>query len=264
MNALAEWENDSVPQVLNAAMTAAPLRPSSRLPCAGFTLIELLVVVAVMAVMTGLAIPAFESIKGGNDVTTTAYNIKGTLDQARAYAMTNNTYVFVGIQEFAASVDSSVVPQGAGTGRVAMAVVAARDGTPGSSTTNLMPIFKLQHFENTHLVDLSGAIPASGGMARPAPSPGGYVISDATVPQTTVFSWPIGAATAAQQYSFNQVINFDPEGAARIQSSGNGIVIPSYIEIGFEASHGTAITTSSNAVAIQIDGVTGATQMYRP
>jgi hypothetical protein len=116
-----------------------------------------------------------------------------------------------------------------------------------------MPIFKLQHVENTHLGDLSGAISASGGMARPAPSPGGYVISDANVPQATVFNWPIATGAAAHQYSLNKVINFDPDGAARVQSGSNGIVIPSYVETGCEASHGTEFTTSSTTVAIQIE-----------
>jgi prepilin-type N-terminal cleavage/methylation domain-containing protein len=65
----------------------------------GFTLVELLVVVAVMVVMMRLAIPAFNAIRGGTDFTSEVYDIAGTFEQARSYAMANNTYVLAGIFE---------------------------------------------------------------------------------------------------------------------------------------------------------------------
>ena len=46
-----------------------------------------------------LIAPAFTTIKGGTDVTSAAYTIKGVLDTARTYAKANNTYTWVGFYE---------------------------------------------------------------------------------------------------------------------------------------------------------------------
>src|SRR4051812_39429273 len=90
-----------------------------------FTLLELLIVVGIIGLLLALIGPAFTTIKGGTDVTSAAYTIKGVLDTARTYAKANNTYTWVGFKEVDVSQDSSVSPQAPGTGRVAMAIVAS-------------------------------------------------------------------------------------------------------------------------------------------
>ncbi|MFL6544044.1 MAG: Tfp pilus assembly protein FimT/FimU, partial [Candidatus Udaeobacter sp.] len=62
----------------------------------GFTLLELLIVVGIIGLLMVLIAPAFTYIKGGTDVTSAAYTIKGVLDTARTYAKANNTYTWVG------------------------------------------------------------------------------------------------------------------------------------------------------------------------
>ena len=69
----------------------------------GFTLIELLIVVGIIGLLLVLMAPAFTTIKGGTDVTSAAYTIKGVLDTARTYAKANNTYTWVGFFEEDAS-----------------------------------------------------------------------------------------------------------------------------------------------------------------
>src|SRR5436305_11648800 len=64
-----------------------------------FTLMEMMVVMGIIATLMALLAPAFTTIKGGTDVTSTAYTIKGALDQARTYAKANNTYTWVGFYE---------------------------------------------------------------------------------------------------------------------------------------------------------------------
>src|SRR6266496_3980870 len=94
----------------------------------GFTLLELLIVVGIIGLLLVLLAPAFTTIKGGTDVTSAAYTIKGVLDTARTYAKANNTYTWVGFFEEDAS-QSSTNPATAGTGRVVISIVASKDGS---------------------------------------------------------------------------------------------------------------------------------------
>jgi len=257
-----------------------------------FSLVELLVVVSILVAVMALLVPAFSGIKGGGDLTKAAYDITGTLDQARAYAMSNSTYVFVGFAEVDASVDSSAKPQvatgAAPYGRVAVAVVASKDGTKhyadavsqqgadwqanyGDSTkpeykgAHLVAISKLQHFENLHL---SGTlpVPASGAMARPVVATP-YILGNADCSSQTPFTWPLGsllAVASGYQYRFDKVIQFDPQGVARIIYGNNGDSITQWMEVALQQTHGNAVSTGSNVAAIQIDAMTGATAIYRP
>src|SRR3989442_577469 len=129
---------------------------------AGFTLVELLSVLGTIAILLVLIRPAFTYIKGGTDVTSAAYTIKGVLDTARKYARANNTYTWVGFYEEDVSQPSVIPapdPQCTGcVGRLVMSVVASKDGTNvyGSSNrtidpTKLTQVGKLTKLETIHL-----------------------------------------------------------------------------------------------------------------
>jgi prepilin-type N-terminal cleavage/methylation domain-containing protein len=241
-----------------------------------FTLLELMVVVGIIAVLLVLVTPAFTYIKGATDVTSAAYTVKGVLDTARTYAKANNTFVWVGFKEVDASVGTSITPQAAGTGRVAIAMVASKDGTRGYDITNptlpnpawtnynnganLVAVGKLQYLNNIHL---AGALTMVGNMARPNVS-NDYLIGNAPA-SVTPFDWPLGSALNGGQYSFQKVISFDPQGVARIQYSTNNDTISTYTEIGLQQAHGAVVDTNSlNVVAIQLSGVGGSVAIYRP
>lgn len=120
-----------------------------------FSLLELMVVTAIMILVAAFIAPAVTSLKGAGDVTSAAYTIKGVLEQARTYAMANNTYAWVGFFEEDAS---SSTPAIAGNGRLVMSVVASTDGTNiyGSNTgtidpTKLRQVGKLVKIDNVHL-----------------------------------------------------------------------------------------------------------------
>ena len=148
---------------------------------------------AVIALIIGSAKPAFNSLVGAGDVTRATYDIAGTFEQARAYAMSNNTYVFVGIEEVDAGQSASAIPQvpasAAAGGLVVIAVVASKDGTRHYTPTNqsqgadwqagyadaskpeyggrhLVAAGKLLKCGNMHLV-ASLPTPAGGPMYRP-------------------------------------------------------------------------------------------------
>src|SRR5499427_9003385 len=75
---------------------------------AGFTLLELLIVVGIIGLLLVLIAPAFTTIKGGSDVTSAAYTIKGVLDTARTYAKANNTYTWIGFKEVDVSQSTTI------------------------------------------------------------------------------------------------------------------------------------------------------------
>jgi len=252
-----------------------------------FSLVELLVVVAIIGIVTGFIAPAFTSIKSSNDLTNATTGIAGTLERARAYAMANNLYVYVGIAEVNADVPADTVPQAPATatagGRVVVATVAARDGTRGYDLTSNLPnpawtsydngawlvsLNKLDVYENIHLASSLGSTPASGSMARPVVS-GAYSLGDASCQSVTPFSWPLATALHSGQYDFEKVIQFDPQGVARIQTATNQDTIADRMEIDVQLAHGSLIppvpaTPTGAIAAIQIDGMTGAVRVYRP
>src|SRR6266545_6068348 len=126
---------------------ASEVRPSATVArvrrSSGFTLLELLIVVAIIGLLLVLMAPAFTYIKGGTDVTSAAYTIKGVLDTARTYAKANNTYTWVGFYEedvSTPSVSHGTDPCAGCVGRLVMSIVASKDGTTVYDPNNLATI----------------------------------------------------------------------------------------------------------------------------
>lgn len=213
-------------------------------------------------------------MSGASSLNKSTSVIANLLAQARAYAMGNNTYVYVGFLEA-----SSPQAPSSNTGLIVAAIVASQDGTrPYQNTPGLIPgsdliaVSKLTYFDNLHMAS-AGSLSTSGNMARPsaANSTGFVDLSSSSVSTTVSFQWPL---TGIPLYTFggtggttgNNVVEIDPQGVARIQTGNTySSTIPSYIEIGLLPTHGgTVNTTSANQAAIQIDGMTGAVSTYQP
>ena len=230
-----------------------------------FTLIELLIVVGIMGVLLVLIAPAFTTMKGGTDVTSAAYTIKGVLDTARTYAKANNTYVWVGFYE--ENVENAASPNlsAPSIGRVIMSVVASKDGTNIAtggpmSSDNLMQVGKQTKVENVHLAafaDGSGQAPADTFDARPPVTFNGTQYSLAGMPNsTTPFTCPAGSP-----YTFSRAVQFSPRGEAVISNSAQNS-LQTAAEIGVQPTHGATVD-NTNPVAIQFTGLGGNVKIYR-
>jgi prepilin-type N-terminal cleavage/methylation domain-containing protein len=220
---------------------------------AGFTLLELLVVMAVMSIMMIVVLPAVSGISGAGKVTKAAFDVAGTLEQARAYAMANNTYVFVGFTE-----RDGIDPSKTGIGQILVASMGSIDGTRnfGANNSNLFPLAKLRRIDNAHLQD---SLPNSGAMERPLVDATCRVGSDTFQlgdPFTSGFSFSPG------NYSFTKIIQFDPRGSASIPSST--LSIPHFMEIGFVGARGNLVASTTNCAALILFGITGSVKIYRP
>ncbi len=255
----------------------SPMHHVSRHPSRAFSLVELLVVMAIIAVLAGLTSASIAGIDSANTLNKSASDLGDIFARARAYAMSNNTYVYVGLEEL-----DSASSNTAGIGRVAVAVVGATGGTrpygntPGPlSDTGLTPVVSLARpevFDNLHIATATDL--TNGNLAsRPASGTTGFidlgnVMSTGAGKSTVTFQWPLSGAA---KYTFDQVvIEFSPQGTARFQDQTTfSSMVPSYIELPLLPTHGTTLPTGTdfakaNEAALQIDGMTGEVQTYRP
>jgi type II secretory pathway pseudopilin PulG len=263
------------PQHCCAAFTLEKQRERA----SAFTLLELLIVVGIIALLMVLIAPAFTSIKGGTDVTSAAYTIKGVLDTARTYAKANNTYTWVGFYEenTTGTTPTNNAPAYPGNGRVLLATVASKDGTriygdndPAAALPpdRISQVGKLVRVEGIHLTDIGNPSPTPNPTPVPDTVPArpytpytegspfdhfNRISSDSS--DTTLFTF------TAQNYTFYKTIRFSPRGEANINSTYN---LKHEGEIGIKPTHGAAVDSNSpNVVAIQFTGLGGNIKIYR-
>jgi len=239
-----------------------------------FTLVELLTVLAISVLLVSLAAPALGGLSKSNDVDASANRIAGAINEARAYAIANSTYTWVGFYEENATLNSTT-PASPGTGRVVIDLVAAADSTlPYSTSTtsstpissNLIQLAPLMRLSNTHLVTFpvtvaGNSIVSPGAVAISNESISSIGSSTPSAASLTPFNYPLSGAA---QYVFTKAIQFSPRGEARINNSTSTYPLESAIEIGLQPTRGALVDPISvNLVSVQITGVSGDTIVYR-
>lgn len=215
-------------------------KPKS-MPGSAFSLIELLAVMAIISLMMAVSVPAFNVLKSTGDTSTAAYDIAGTLEQARAYAMANNTFVYVGFAE-RSQMDASK----AGEGQIVMSAMGSKSGSRNFDSQNLVALTRMRKMPNVRLEE---NIPNSGGLTRPVVQSACQVASDAFNAQ---------GRFEASGVTFSKIIQFDPRGMASVQASSASV--SQWMEIGLTGAQGS----SPNNAVVVLDGVTGVAKVYRP
>jgi type II secretory pathway pseudopilin PulG len=257
----------------------------------GFSLIELMAVIGLMAMLVVFLVPGLNSMRQGREASSAGVEIAGLLEQARAYAMAKNTYVWVGFAEEDGT-QPPRAPMGPGGGRVVISVVASRSGeryaddgtapdfSSASRPVPLEQIHRLVRLPGVRLTAANAGSVAGNSPRRPAVAPeyqvGDPAASDpqnesgtfaATGATTLAFSYPL---SGAEQYRFRKIIEFNPRGEASKagESTLAGPGVPDRMEIAVAAAPGGLVAEPFRAAgvasaAVQIDGLSGNVRVFR-
>lgn len=212
----------------------------------GFSLIELLTVIGVMTILVSLIGPTVSSISKGSQMNQALVEVGGLLEQARQYAIAKNTYVWVAFND---------TPDGADD-QLKVAILASKSGTDLASwglddaTSSAAKTQLLNRVRTFKQVKLSGAGTFSTSQIPTLP----------TVPNTGdpgSANFTIGGMNGSPE-RYSKAIQFTPAGEARNASTMIGV-----IEVGLQPSR-NKVPDTSNVAAVQVNGLTGQSTIYRP
>jgi len=229
------------------------MHPSS-LNKRGFTLIELLVVIAIMAVIATVGVPSLFSLTKSNQMNQATSELQGLLEQARQYAVAQNTYVWVAFNtQITNNIDT-----------MSIAIVASMDGSdPGTfgisptpnytvPSTSLNLVSKVRTFQHFQL-----QIPGSYNFTPPTSLPATPVTGSANA-LTTSATFNIQIPGNADTSAFTQCMQFTPSGQARNSSGPIDI-----IEFALEPAQVHTVPNGKNVAIVQVNGLTGQAIVYR-
>ena len=257
-----------------------------RLGRKAFSLLELLLVAGLSLALLGLALPAVGAIQSANQFSSVVERLAETLALARTAAVTQRRYVYVGFfqKHDAPAQGGPIVPA-----PLWVLTAQSEDAARGYDTARpseswrrsygttlwLRPLGRLQSFERVHLAATLGVPPETGPMGKTAGRQDvgrfyrlGHEACRSVTPLTQPLNTPLDPRQC--ELLFEKVIQFDPQGTARIQYESNGDEIKQCVEIGLLPIRGAhppgdeVLAAQANCAAIQLHPLTGAVRVYRP
>jgi len=174
------------------------------------------------------------------------------LDQARQYAIAQNTYVWVVMRPN---------PSGSNGDELNVAVLASRTGTDTQSWSSygVVPngqIDLLSRPKTFSQVRFNEA--GSFGASKIPALTGKSTATSGNSPSTTA-DFKIKLPGAASTVDFTRAIQFTPTGEARTAQGG----VTDLVELDIQPTHGTT-ADQNNVAVVRINGLTGQMTMYRP
>ncbi|XHR28109.1 MAG: Tfp pilus assembly protein FimT/FimU [Chthoniobacteraceae bacterium] len=199
----------------------------------------------------GLVAPALPSLSNSGKTNTAISGIAGTLEQARQYAVAQNTYVWVAFRQNASDANG---------GSLEVVVLASKSGIDPSPwadfgsvpNANIDLIGKIQTYPMAKLGE-AGAFTAAQIPTLPNISPEVSSINNSPA-STAVFKVNV----RGQAVDFGRALQFTPSGEARNTSSPVNV-----IEFALQAMRGATLE-SHNIAVFRVNGFTGNTMVYRP
>ncbi len=231
--------------------------PHSHSSRSAFSIIELLAVIAVVSIIAGVSVPALSGLNRSGNANRAIIGVAGTLDLARQYAVSRNTYTWVVL---------AANPSAVGGNSLYATILGSRDGsntidgvTPidldiratyrlDAAAANVEVLQRIVTFPNAMVARLASS-PAPAGLPPSAPN--------ANVSFKFVASSAEAIAFLNANPDAQRVVQFTPTGQARVSGS-----ISQVVELGLKPMKGST-PDETNVAAIQISGFTGQTQVYR-
>jgi prepilin-type N-terminal cleavage/methylation domain-containing protein len=224
-----------------------------------FSLVEMLVVISIMAILTAIAAPSLMGPTSSGRMNKNLLKLSGLLEEARQYAIAQNTYVWVA---FEPGTDAT------GAKTLSVALVASNDGTDPASPSSwsgnsygtvpsaqmglVSKIVTLNQFSLSDAGTYGTAIlPSLPATPTPVSSPANSLASNSS----GFFNLQIPGTSGLQ--TFTEAVEFTPTGEAR-----NGSNPVDLVELDCQPQRGTSSDTNNVAV-IRVNGLTGESIIYR-